>query len=214
MSFFLFSFQVHEKTILLPLLPMTLLLSGSSPESSVFAWGVLANNVGVFSMWPLLKRDGLAVQYVATLVLWNRLIGYNPLRLQKNSVVRPLSIAVYAACAILHTLELIVQPPRRYPDLFPVLNVLISTPVFVLVWLWSIKCSVEIGWALRGLPGSSHPVKGTPDSDGTLIHERISRARDQTNGVRREMGARAMSLGYSRRKRGSLRPLSVSSDIR
>jgi|SRR5882762_2050156 len=48
MSFFLFSFQVHEKTILLPLLPMTLLLSGSSPESSVFAWGVLANNVGVF----------------------------------------------------------------------------------------------------------------------------------------------------------------------
>lgn len=48
MSFFLFSFQVHEKTILLPLLPMTLLLSGSSPESPVFAWGVLANNVGVF----------------------------------------------------------------------------------------------------------------------------------------------------------------------
>jgi hypothetical protein len=27
---------------------MTLLLSGASPESSVFAWGVLANNVGVF----------------------------------------------------------------------------------------------------------------------------------------------------------------------
>jgi alpha-1,3-glucosyltransferase len=48
MSFFLFSFQVHEKTILLPLLPITLLLAGSSPQSSVFAWGVLANNIGVF----------------------------------------------------------------------------------------------------------------------------------------------------------------------
>jgi len=48
MSFFLFSFQVHEKTILLPLLPITLILSGSSPESSAFAWCVLANNVGVF----------------------------------------------------------------------------------------------------------------------------------------------------------------------
>ncbi|KAF7977800.1 hypothetical protein HWV62_2711 [Athelia sp. TMB] len=48
MSFYLFSFQVHEKTILVPLLPMTLLLSGASPDSSVFAWGVLANNVGVF----------------------------------------------------------------------------------------------------------------------------------------------------------------------
>lgn len=43
-------------------------------------------------MWPLLKRDGLAVQYIATLVLWNRLIGYNPLRLQENSMVRLLSI--------------------------------------------------------------------------------------------------------------------------
>ena len=48
MSFFLFSFQVHEKTILVPLLPITLILSGSSPESSAFAWCVLANNVGVF----------------------------------------------------------------------------------------------------------------------------------------------------------------------
>ena len=48
MSFFLFSFQVHEKTILLPLLPMTLLLSGASPNSSVYAWGLLANNIGVF----------------------------------------------------------------------------------------------------------------------------------------------------------------------
>jgi alpha-1,3-glucosyltransferase len=48
MSFFLFSFQVHEKTILVPLLPITLILSGSSPESSAFDWCVLANNVGVF----------------------------------------------------------------------------------------------------------------------------------------------------------------------
>jgi alpha-1,3-glucosyltransferase len=48
MSFFLFSFQVHEKTILLPLLPMNLLLSGAPTDSSIFAWGVLVNNVAVF----------------------------------------------------------------------------------------------------------------------------------------------------------------------
>jgi alpha-1,3-glucosyltransferase len=60
LSFFLFSFQVHEKTILLPLLPMTLLLSGASVDSSVYGWGSLVNNVGVFRcvlhqylpMWP------------------------------------------------------------------------------------------------------------------------------------------------------------------
>ena len=48
MSFFLFSFQVHEKTILLPLLPITLLLSDASTDSAVYSWGALVNNVAVF----------------------------------------------------------------------------------------------------------------------------------------------------------------------
>lgn len=48
MSFFLFSFQVHEKTILLPLLPLTLLLSATTSDEEVFAWGALGNIVGVF----------------------------------------------------------------------------------------------------------------------------------------------------------------------
>lgn len=48
LSFFLFSFQVHEKTILLPLLPMTLLLSGAPIDSPTHAWGALVNNVAVF----------------------------------------------------------------------------------------------------------------------------------------------------------------------
>ncbi|KAJ7459872.1 glycosyltransferase family 57 protein [Mycena latifolia] len=151
MSFFLFSFQVHEKTILLPLLPITLLLSGAPIDSTVFGWGALANNVAVFSMWPLLKREGLGVQYIALTVLWNRLLGYNPLRLPSKSFVQLLSLAVYVAGLGLHVLELLISPPVRYPDLFPVLNVLISTPVFVLVWLWSIKCGVETNWALGGL---------------------------------------------------------------
>ena len=48
MSFFLFSFQVHEKTILLPLLPITLLLSCAPADSAVYSWGALVNNVAVF----------------------------------------------------------------------------------------------------------------------------------------------------------------------
>jgi alpha-1,3-glucosyltransferase len=56
MSFFLFSFQVHEKTILLPLLPLTLLLSTAAHDSSTFKLGVLANNVGVFRWVPVLDR--------------------------------------------------------------------------------------------------------------------------------------------------------------
>ena len=30
------------------------------------------------SMWPLLRRDGLATQYIALTLLWNWLIGHSP----------------------------------------------------------------------------------------------------------------------------------------
>ena len=46
MSFLLFTFHVHEKTILLSLFPLTLLLSTAPHDSSTFKLGVLANNVG------------------------------------------------------------------------------------------------------------------------------------------------------------------------
>ncbi|KAF8967145.1 glucosyltransferase [Flammula alnicola] len=178
MSFFLFSFQVHEKTILLPLLPITLLLSAAPVDSAVYLWGALVNNVAVFSMWPLLKRDGLGVQYIATLLLWNRLIGYNPIKFPPESFIQLLSMAVYTAALLLHGLELIIPPPARYPDLFPVLNVLISTPVFVLTWLWSIKCGIEPPAERK----SSEDAGVPPAVNGT--------------GSYRQMGGRALSLGY------------------
>ncbi|KAF9556756.1 glucosyltransferase [Agrocybe pediades] len=158
MSFFLFSFQVHEKTILLPLLPITLLLSGAPIDSAAYSWGTLVNNVGVFSMWPLLKKDGLAVQYLAMLVIWNRLIGYNPFK-TPQTFVQLLSLGVYGAAIALHLVEMVVAPPSRYPDIYPVLNVLISTPVFLLAWLWSIKCGVEVGWAVSGVKKHSSKAR-------------------------------------------------------
>lgn len=66
MSFFMFSVQVHEKSILLPLMPITLILAARESESEVdsgasgagsglgmglggvWEWGVLVNNVAVF----------------------------------------------------------------------------------------------------------------------------------------------------------------------
>lgn len=61
LSFFLFSFQVHEKTILLPLLPLNLLLSGAPRDSVTFNWGMLTNNVALFryaqSHWILTTAE-------------------------------------------------------------------------------------------------------------------------------------------------------------
>lgn len=50
MAFFLFSFQVHEKSILLPLMPLTLLMGGREAGFARmdWEWAVLMNNVAVF----------------------------------------------------------------------------------------------------------------------------------------------------------------------
>ena len=79
LGFFLFSFQVHEKSILLPLLPATLSFFSHNPEDR--KWTVWINVIGTIryfpkrstvirSLWPLLKKDGLALQYFIFLPLW------------------------------------------------------------------------------------------------------------------------------------------------
>ncbi|KAG5635041.1 hypothetical protein H0H81_012625 [Sphagnurus paluster] len=214
LAFFLFSFQVHEKTILLPLLPITLLLSAAQVDSAVYAWGVLVNNVAVFSMWPLLKRDGLGAQYIAMLVIWNRLVGHNPFRVPSKSFIQVLSTAVYSAAALLHVLELVVSPPARYPDIYAVLNVLVCTPVFVLALLWSAKSGVEVGWALGGLGGAGTGGKAR----GGAVERRRMSVGDvpvEGQGSYRQLGGRAVSLGFAEsRKRaayvGSSRGSSVT----
>lgn len=39
------------------------------------------------SMWPLLRRDGLAVPYIALTLLWNRLVGHNPFRIRQSTLL-------------------------------------------------------------------------------------------------------------------------------
>jgi alpha-1,3-glucosyltransferase len=82
LGFFLCSFQVHEKSILLPLLPASLGLFSPDPRDR--QWTVWINIIGTISygsislsfiayrisLWPLLKKDGLALQYFIFLPLW------------------------------------------------------------------------------------------------------------------------------------------------
>ncbi|CEQ42038.1 SPOSA6832_03810 [Sporobolomyces salmonicolor] len=153
LSFFLFSFQVHEKSILLPLMPLTLLMGGREAGYGRmdWEWGVLVNNVAVFSMYPLLKRDGLQTHYLALTLLWNFLIGYDPLSLRPGSFVKLLSLASYALILLLHALEALTDPPAHLPDLFAVLNLTLSAGVFGVSWLWASKRLGQEGWALGGL---------------------------------------------------------------
>ncbi|GAC94044.1 glucosyltransferase [Pseudozyma hubeiensis SY62] len=173
-AFFLFGFQTHEKSILLPLLPMTLLLGakgdtwgGQITAARDWQWSVWLNNMATFSLFPLLKRDGQALQYVVLTLTWNWLIGnlevpFNPLvsiRLaasRKASFFRRLSIVTYAAAVGLHLVEVVA--PRmlpglqgrvwaRYPDIYPVLNVLLTTPCFAVVYVWALVRQVQVAFA-------------------------------------------------------------------
>ncbi|CAI5502577.1 unnamed protein product, partial [Closterium sp. Naga37s-1] len=64
LAFFFFAFQVHEKSILLPLLP-TCMLALHHPR--LHRW---LSTVTLFSMFPLLLRDRLELAYTALLALF------------------------------------------------------------------------------------------------------------------------------------------------
>jgi alpha-1,3-glucosyltransferase len=113
LGFFLFSFQVHEKAIMLPALCITLL---SNVEPMLSLW---FNNVAIFSLYPLLKRDGLQLQYVAVVVLYNSL---NQSTLYKSNILVKLSLAVM----VLAHLSEVIAAPTRYPDIHVMLFVTVS----------------------------------------------------------------------------------------
>ena len=56
--------QVHEKSIMLALLPATLL---AFEEPDLAAWLPVWGTLGMF---PLLRKDGLSIAYIACLLLW------------------------------------------------------------------------------------------------------------------------------------------------
>lgn len=147
LAFFLASFQVHEKSLLLALAPCSLLLLASTTSSNnahptatdpkFVHWFSI---VSVWTLWPLLQIDRLSVAYVCTIVLFISMIGlYEELVVDSiHSEHRPtLSNGFFdyysmyhvdwiptISCAImmlLHVAECIVIVPKHLPDLFPVL---------------------------------------------------------------------------------------------
>eukprot|EP00850_Spirogloea_muscicola_P005864 SM000027S09645 [mRNA] locus=s27:535401:537851:+ [translate_table: standard] len=118
MGFYLFSFQVHEKSILLPLLPLAML---AFEEPILFR---LVTPIAVFSMYPLLQRDRLALPYIALQTLFQlAMVGTCPAEGTGGceawlARLVPLSLAGGAA---LHAAAVLVPPPPRYPYLHPAL---------------------------------------------------------------------------------------------
>jgi alpha-1,3-glucosyltransferase len=106
---------------------------------------------------------------------------------------------VYLGCALLHLMELVFRPPARYPDLFPVLNVLLCTPIFFFTWLWSIKSIIEARWTVGGLSVGGPKEKKSNLAFPTESASGVSSALSPMDGVRnrREGGLRVQSLQVS-----------------
>ncbi|XP_062086407.1 probable dolichyl pyrophosphate Man9GlcNAc2 alpha-1,3-glucosyltransferase [Humulus lupulus] len=128
-SFYLFSFQVHEKSILLPLLPASLL---AIEEPVLYNWITLN---ALFSMFPLLVRDKLVLPYIALLALFSLLNHAAPNQSRGTKETRTLELSLKAlvlVCALIfHVVYLTLPAPNRYPFLFEALVMLLCFSQFV-----------------------------------------------------------------------------------
>ncbi|KAL2866986.1 dolichyl-P-Glc:Man(9)GlcNAc(2)-PP-dolichol alpha-1,3-glucosyltransferase ALG6 [Aspergillus lucknowensis] len=159
-GFFLFSFQVHEKSVLLPLLPMTLLIAGDGGlDKNTRSWVGWANMLGSWTLYPLLKRDGLRVPYFVITCLWAYLLGLPPTSWQiyshqdssdasPHELTRVIHSTFYLAMFGWHVLEAFVSPPPGKPDLWVVLNVLIGAGGFGISYLWCLWRLINQSWRM------------------------------------------------------------------
>uniref|UniRef100_A0A4W3IP10 Alpha-1,3-glucosyltransferase n=1 Tax=Callorhinchus milii TaxID=7868 RepID=A0A4W3IP10_CALMI len=154
LSFFLFSFQVHEKSILLVAVPVCLLLH---EVPFMATWFLL---VSTFSMLPLLLKDELLLPYVVTSLTF-LLASTQLLRPLDSTSTVDLQLQSFSQClrryfpglpAPPHLLKLfllsmagmvtlslasaVLVPPRTLPDLFPVLISLFSCGHFLLFLMY------------------------------------------------------------------------------
>lgn len=156
LSFFLFSFQVHEKSILLAAVPAALALP-TDPFMSM--WFI---TMSTFSMLPLLIKDGLFIPFVALTIFHLGAITLMvdvspgkelapPRRLQRSQRSNrnihkeetDYGIFYWAAfaasmtgCVVLAVFSYFMQPPDQYPDLFPLLTSVYACVHFVMFLMY------------------------------------------------------------------------------
>lgn len=166
LAFFLFSFQVHEKSILLVAIPVTLYLP---VEPLPCFWFLF---ISTFSMLPLLLKDQLLISYIALTVFYSvsilltvnlglrdlisNSVKFTPQdakttqnksrKAGKKSAVTQLFVlkntlfviflVSLSGCLVLTVCSAAVSPLSRYPDLFPLLISVYSCAHFIVFFAY------------------------------------------------------------------------------
>ncbi|CAF1022250.1 unnamed protein product [Rotaria sordida] len=129
LCFYLFSFQVHEKTILLPCLPLILLSATYPVECFAFL------QFAMISVFPLMIKDNLVF------IFWITFMGFSILALQRLYIhLNQISLIqlCFSILCITITFPLLIaaiyiQPPIHYPDLWIVLISACSCIYFLII---------------------------------------------------------------------------------
>jgi len=147
LSFFLASFQVHEKSILIPLAPFSLLIMEAP---SLIIWFSI---VSTWTLWHLLQIDRLQLPYFCITVVFSCLVTafFPPIsegskRKIDSSILEWVGIC-FVKCILpasafimtgLHMMEMLISPPSHIPDIFPVLWVISGCTFFTLTWIGAV----------------------------------------------------------------------------
>ncbi|CAG4931690.1 unnamed protein product [Colias eurytheme] len=165
LAFFLFSFQVHEKTILLAAIPVALHLPN---DPFMCFWFLL---VSTFSMLPLLLKDQLLIPFIATALIYisfysialklakpnswflsfvNASCVYkiaNPNTKYNSVLLKLFTTLLFLSLQGMFWLllgALFVKPPERYPDLFPLLISMFSCFHFIFFFVYFMHQQISL----------------------------------------------------------------------
>ena len=149
LSFYLFSFHVHEKTIIVPFVAYLLNLPHMKNILPSFTL------IGMFSLFPLLKRENQITPYYLTSFLFY-LISKTALKLidigkagtkKTNDEIRYkqnenlffylIEIIIFIIMIFYHFVDYTIPPPEKYPWFYPMLNAAFCFCYFFCIFLYS-----------------------------------------------------------------------------
>lgn len=157
LAFFLASFQVHEKSLLMAVTPISLLATTTSSGSIGFGdWFAF---VATWTMWPLLVLDRLQVAYWCIMLMFGAfLVAVRDYRStiqpeqkresqqngEDNGIFKQHwllswipSLSAFLLLG-LHAAEAVVDPPAAMTDLFPVLWSIAGCGLCLFAWMVSL----------------------------------------------------------------------------
>ncbi|KAH9418775.1 Glucosyltransferase-like protein [Dermatophagoides pteronyssinus] len=129
MAFFLFSFQVHEKSILFVNVAILLLTYRSK---FMVIWFSL---ISTFSLLPLLIKDNLVIPYFALTIIYV-VINYESMNLNSKSSMQQLFKVSIMGAILLSLASLVIAAPEKYPHIHTLLNCMYSFGHFILFYLY------------------------------------------------------------------------------